>query len=306
MKDFFNSVFDLLNYNFFVLGNAKITPLSVVYLILLTALLVFLSSRLKRLLIAKLTVWTPLQTGARQAIGTISRYVILFVGFIIILQTIGIDLTTFNVIAGAVGIGIGLGLQNIANNFISGLILLLERPINVGDRIEIGSVNGEVVSIGARSTRVLTNDNIAIIVPNSKLVSENVVNWSYEGNKIRFRIPVAVAIDTDIELVTKLLTDAAGETDDVAADPPPVVRCLRFDDSGIYFELRAWSHVRLHRPGAFKSDLNLSIIEKFRQNDIALADSTGQTYPRPRDADREPRVLKDDKVTAVPTNGRSA
>ena len=172
--DYLNPIFRLLNYNLFALGDAKITPLSIIYLILLSAALIYISRKLKNLLITRLLQRTSLDTGAQQAIGTITRYLVLFIGFLIILQTVGINLTTLNVLAGAVGIGIGLGLQNIANNFISGLIILFERPIKVGDRIEVAKVHGQVTAIGARSTRIKTNDNISIIVPNSKFISENV------------------------------------------------------------------------------------------------------------------------------------
>src|SRR5215813_2709546 len=163
-----NSIIDILNYNLFALGDAKITPLSIIYIVLLAGVLVYLSGKLKELLINKLLVRLKLDIGAQQAIGGIMRYVVLFIGFLIILQTVGINLTTLNVLAGAVGIGIGFGLQNIANNFISGLIILLERPIKVGDRVEVQGVTGQVQSVSARSTVIRTNDNISIIVPNSK------------------------------------------------------------------------------------------------------------------------------------------
>ena len=200
-REYLNPLFELLNYNLFALGEARITPLSILYILIFTFLLFYLSNRMKRLLVSRLLERTRLDIGAQQAIGTITRYLILFVGFLIILQTVGINLTTLNVVAGAIGIGIGFGLQNIANNFISGLIILFERPIKVGDRIEVDDVNGQVMSVGARSTLVKTNDNITIIVPNSKFISENVINWSFESGMVRFRIPVGVAYDSDVELV---------------------------------------------------------------------------------------------------------
>jgi small-conductance mechanosensitive channel len=294
--------FDLLNYNLFALGEAKITPLSVIYLFLLTFLLVFVANRVSRLLIAKLLQRTSLDIGARQAIGTMSKYIILFIGFLIILQTVGIDLTTLNVVAGAIGIGIGLGLQNIANNFISGLIILFERPIKAGDRIEVDKVNGEVLSIGARATKVRTNDNITIIVPNSKFMSEDVINWSAASGAVRFKIPVAVAYDADLDLVQRLLLEAADENENVLRDPPPVVRLLEFGDDALEFELRAWSRTQLHRPGVFKSELNLSIIRKFREHGVEIP------FPQRDLHVRDGRLkLQRDRVTLdseeVPPNG---
>ena len=268
--DYLNPVFRLLNYDLFVLGDAKITPLSILYLVLLSAALIYTSRKLKNLLITRLLQRTSRDIGAQQAIGTISRYLVLFVGFLIILQTVGINLTTVNVLAGAVGIGIGLGLQNIANNFISGLIILFERPIKVGDRIEVDKVFGEVTAVGARSTRIKTNDNFSIIVPNSKFISENVTNLSLYGNIVRFRIPVRVSYDSDIDLVTRLLLEVADENDDIVDDPPPTVRLVEFAENALRFELRVWSRTRLHRPGTLKSNLNLAIIRKFRESHVII------------------------------------
>lgn len=267
---YLKKIVDLLNYNIFALGNAKITPLSIAYILIFAIVIIYISGKLKNLLISKLLQRTKLDVGAQQAIGTITRYLMLFIGFLILLQTVGIDLTTLNVLAGAVGIGIGFGLQNIANNFISGLIILLERPIKVGDRIEVGPVHGRVQSIGARSTSIRTNDNIAIIVPNSKFISENVTNWSFGSDKVRFRIPIDVSYDSDVDLVTKVLVESANELDDVLKEPAPSVRFIRFDDSSLHFELRAWSRTMLHRPGFFKSSLNYVILKNFRKHGIEM------------------------------------
>ncbi len=271
MREYLNPVLDILNYQLFSVGRSSVTPLSIVSLLLLSAALIYISGRLRQLIVLKLLERTPLRYGARQAIATMIRYLILLVGFIVILQTIGIDLTAFNVLAGAIGIGIGLGLQGIANNFISGLILLLERPVQVGDRIELAGVSGRVVAIGARATRVLTNDNIAIIVPNSKLVSENVVNWSYENETVRFKVPIMVAHEADVHVVRELMMDAARENKDVVDDPPPAVRLTKIDEEGVYFQLRVWSKVRLHKPAALKSDLTFAIIDKLRSSNIRLS-----------------------------------
>jgi small-conductance mechanosensitive channel len=185
-----------------------------------------------------------------------------------IFQTVGVNLTTFNVLAGAVGIGIGFGLQTVASNFISGLIILFERPIKVGDRIEVGNIIGDVIRIGARSSIVQTNDNIAIIVPNLKFITENVVNWKYTGEKIRFAIPVSVAYGSDARLVEKLLQEVARENPDVMKDPEPVVRFMEFGDNGLNFELRPWSTTLIHRRGRLVSGLNFAIYDKFTEHGI--------------------------------------
>ncbi|HWP81023.1 MAG TPA: mechanosensitive ion channel domain-containing protein [Bacteroidota bacterium] len=225
---------------------------------------------LRRWIANRLLVKTSIHIGRRQAIATIVHYLVVVVGLLIVLQTAGIDLTTFNVFAGAIGIGVGFGLQNIANNFISGLIILFEQPIKIGDRIEVGEVEGDVTSIGARSTTVVTNDNISIIIPNSKLISENVINWSHNDNKVRFKIPVSVAYGTDVRLVEMVLLEVAHENKDVLEAPAPAVRFIEFGDNGLAFELRAWTDTLTHRKGLLISNLNFAIHEKFKEHKIEI------------------------------------
>ena len=270
LRDYLDPLFNILNYRIFTLGEAQITPLNIIYLLLLTAVLFWLSNKLKNILVERVLGRTHLDLGARIAIGTIVRYVLLLVGFLIIIQTVGINLTTLNVLAGAIGIGVGFGLQNVASNFISGLIILFERPVQVGDRIEVGDVNGKVTGIGARSTTVRTNDNITIIVPNSKFIEENVINWSFEDNIVRFRIPVGVAYDSDLNLVKRLLLEVARENKDVLDEPKSAARLMRFGDSSIDMQLWVWTREKLQRKNVLISDLNFAIWEKFRANDIEI------------------------------------
>jgi small-conductance mechanosensitive channel len=260
----------VLDFPILKLGEAQITVWTIICFIVLLVLLFYLAGKMKKVLVGRVLARSRLDLGAQQAIGSITRYVVLLVGLLIILQTVGINLTTLNVVAGAVGIGIGFGLQNIASNFISGLIILFERPIKTGDRIEVGGIEGQVVSVGARSTTVVTNDNIAIIVPNSKVVTENVVNWSYTNSTVRFKIPVTVGYASDIRMVEKLLLEVAKENADVLEDPEPGVRFLEFGSSGLKFELRAWSRSLVHRKGKLISSLNFAIHDKFQEHQIEI------------------------------------
>lgn len=273
MDGYSNAALDLLRYQLFPLGQSHVTPLGLMSFAALMLILIYASKKLKELLVNYLLARTPLQQSARIAIATLTRYLVLFVGFIIILQTLGIDLTAFNVLAGAVGIGIGLGLQNIANNFISGLIILFERPIKVGDRVEVGDATGEVETIGPRSTRIRTNDNITIIVPNSNFITENVINWTYAASAVRFKVPVVVALDADVDSVNRLMREAAHESSHVERVPEPVTRLISVGPDGMHFELRAWTTSRLGKPAALISDLLLAIVRKFRENGIVFADS---------------------------------
>ena len=251
-------------------GDTKITVLTIVYLAGLYLLLVFLSSKLRHWLVHRLLARSKFELGAREAVGSLVQYVFLAAGLIVILQTSGVDLTILSVFAGTVSIGLGFGLQNIASNFISGIIILLEQPIKVGDRIEVESVSGDVIKINARSTTVLTNDNISIIVPNQKFVTENVINWSHSDQIVRFRIPVGVAYGSDIRLVEKLLLDVARENRDVLDNPKPAVRLMAFGDNGIEFELRIWNTSLIRRPDELISNLNFAISDAFKAHNIEI------------------------------------
>jgi small-conductance mechanosensitive channel len=251
-------------------GSLQLSLRTLLYLIVFSVLLIYISKKMTHLLAERVLAKRNIDIGVRQATATILRYFMIAAGFIIIFQTAGIDLTALNVLAGAVGIGVGFGLQNIVNNFISGLIILFERPIKIGDRIEVGDIEGDVVQIKARSTTVVTNDNIAIIIPNSSFIAQNVVNWSHTGNNVRFKVPVSVSYDSDLRLVGKLLLEVAAENPDVLQTPPPAVRLLGFGDSGLLFELRVWSSSLVHRKGLLISTLNFAIIDKFRANGIEI------------------------------------
>lgn len=179
-----------LDVSLLTLGDKPVTLWSVLYVLVWILILFWMARRVQLLLSDKLLLRAGMDAQGRHMVGALVRYLMLLIGLLIIVQTAGIDLTALNVLAGAVGIGVGFGLQNVISNFFAGLIIMFERPIKVGDRIEVDKVEGDVLEIGARSTVVLTNDNIAIIVPNSKFITENVVNWKYNDGKVRFRIPV--------------------------------------------------------------------------------------------------------------------
>lgn len=252
------------------LGGAGLSLGALLQLALLVLLLFFIAGRLKRWLVNRLLAGTRLDPSGRQAVGALFHYSVVLVGLLIILQTSGIDLTALSVAAGGLGIGIGFGLQNIANNLVSGLIVLVERPVKIGDRIEVAGTEGQVVEIRARSTTVLTNDNIAIIIPNSRFITEEVINWSYADPRVRFRIPVSVGYDSDVRLVEKLLLDVARASADVLADPAPAVRFREFGDSGLHFELRAWTTTLIQQKGKLVSDLNFAILQSFRDHGITI------------------------------------
>ena len=247
--------------------------LSLLQIFLLIALLVavfWFSSRTKRFLFNRFLVRSGLDRALQYAIAQIVSNLVLIIGIFLVLENTGINLGALTIFAGAVGIGIGFGLQNIASNFISGLVILAERPIAIGDRIEVAGITGQVQQIRARSTVIVTNDNIAMIVPNSKFIDSPVTNWTYSDPRVRFRIPVGVAYGSDVNKVRDALIAAGKSNPQVLTDPPPSVFLTKFGESSIDFELIVWSTEMSHRPSRFKSDLNFAIEKELREAGIEI------------------------------------
>src|SRR4051812_37571334 len=247
--------------------------LSLLQVFLLITLLVsvfWISSRTKRFLFNRYLVRSGLDRSLQYAIAQIISNLVLVIGIFIVLENTGIHLGALTVFAGAVGVGVGFGLQNIASNFISGLVILAERPIAIGDRVEVAGVAGQVQQIRARSTVILTNDNIAMIVPNTKFIDSPVTNWTYGDPRVRFRIPVGVAYGSDVNKVQEALIAAGREHEAALSDPAPTVFLDKFGDSSIDFELVVWSTEMSSRPRRFRSDLNFLIEKHLRAAGIEI------------------------------------
>jgi len=266
----FRSLGDVIFIPFIIRGSTEISIYSVLKVVVFVSIIVLLARTSRRVLLSQILRKTPLDLGIQHAVATFTQYLVLAFGFLVGLPTVGVDLSALSFLAGAVGVGVGFGLQSITNNFISGIIILFERPIKIGDRIEVGDVNGDVVHIAARSTTVRTNDNIAIIIPNSSFISSNVINWSHGDSKVRFRVPVQVAYDSDVRLVEKLLLELARDNENVLEDPPARVIFKEFGESALKFELRVWSSRLLHRRGVLISQLNFAIFEKLKQHGVRI------------------------------------
>ena len=203
------------------IAGSQFTPLRLLTVIALISALIWLTRRVTRWLIDHVLARRGFDIGVREALGAIVRYIVLSLGVLVILQAAGIDLTSLNVLVGAVGVGLGFGLQNIASNFFSGLILLFERPIQIGDRVEIAGCVGEVKEIAARATTLVTDENVAIIVPNSQFVSERVTNWSRPAKLTAYMIPFYLSHTSDPELVRQVLLAAAARHQSVLRIPRP-------------------------------------------------------------------------------------
>jgi small-conductance mechanosensitive channel len=247
--------------------------LSLIQIFLLIGLLVlvfWISSRTKRFLFNRFLAQSGLDRSLQYAISQIVANAVLVIGIFVVLENTGIHLGALTVFAGAVGVGVGFGLQNIASNFISGLVILAERPITIGDRVEVAGIAGQVQQIRARSTVILTNDNIAMIVPNTKFIDSPVTNWTYADPRVRFRVPVGVAYGSDVNAVRDALVAAGREHPAALNDPGPTVFLKQFGESSIDFELVVWSQEMSNRPSRFKSDLNFLIEKHLREAKIEI------------------------------------
>ncbi len=182
----------------------------------------------------------PVETGAQYAVASLTQYALWVIGLLIGLRILSINLTAIAVIAGALDVGIGFGLQNVVANFVCGLVLLVEPTIRVNDRITMEGVEGKVRAVNVRSTIIQTNDNISVIVPNSELISGKVINWSIGDPKVRIHAPVGVAYGSNLETVTRALLSVAAETEGVLKHPAPEVRFIEFGDSSLNMELLVW------------------------------------------------------------------
>jgi len=220
-----------------------------------------------------------LERGIPAALSSLAHYVILLIGFFLGLAALGLNFTRITIIAGALGVGVGFGLQNIVNNFVSGLILLFERPIQVGDAVQLGTLSGEVKRIGIRSSTVRTWEGAEVIVPNASLVSDQVTNWTLSDRMRRVDVDVGVSYGTEPQRVVTLLADVARRTPGVLLEPAPIVLFLGFGDSALNFQLRAWT-AHFEEWIRTRSELGLAVHDALEQ--------AGITVPFPQ---REVRVI---------------
>lgn len=270
LKNTYNHIKDFFSFELFTIDGNAITLWTIISVIILVFLLVIIVTRISRLLEKKLLVKKKANNGVGHGIAILFKYSFIIVGTIVIVSSSGVNLSVLTVILGTLGVGIGFGLQSITSNFISGIIILFEGPIKIGDRIEVGDTSGDVVKISTRATTIVTNNNIAIIVPNSDFINKKVTNWSLNDRVVRFKIAVRVGYKSDVRFVEKLLLEVAEENANALKDPLPVVRFINFGDSGLNFELRIWTTTLIHRQGKITSELNFSIFEKFKKNNIEI------------------------------------
>jgi small-conductance mechanosensitive channel len=260
----------ILFHSFFKLGTLAITPIFLVKMIVFLVLLVVFSKIAQRILIKRVLTHLSLADSLKFAIGRFTTYFLVLGGIFIGLQSLGVDLNSLVVFGGAVGVGVGLGLQNVVSNFVAGLILLIEQPIRMGDRVETGGTTGDVIRIAARSTWVRTNDNVVKIVPNSEFINNAVTNWTANDPNIRLHLSVGVGYNSDPEEIKTLLLDAAAQHPQVLKDPKPSVLFTDYGDNSINFDLLVWTSELAHVPLRLKSDLYFALFKTFVEHGIEL------------------------------------
>ena len=252
------------------IGSLEISVTRLIQAVVILAVVLLLSRTVSRLLQKSIAKKAYLDPGLRYTLGRVTQYLVITLGILWSLKVaFNLDLSSIAVIFTALSVGIGFGLQYIAADIASGFILLFERPVRVGDRITIGEDEGDVQSINLRTTVVVTNDRVSIIVPNSRLVRDRLINWSYGDPRARISIHVGVATDSDVNLVSDTLLKAAQDVDNVLKDPPPKVQFLKFGDYSLDFRLLVWTNrPRLH--AQIRSDINYRIEKLFREAGIEI------------------------------------
>jgi len=297
----------------FMVGQIRISVVSLVTGLMILVIALTLARSSSSLIERRLARRQHIDTGLRYTIARLIKYAVTTVGVLVALhQAFNLDLTSIAVIFTALSVGIGFGLQYIAADIASGFILLFERPIRVGDRITIGEDEGDVHSINLRTTTVYTNNRIAIIVPNSKLVSQRVINWSYGDPSARIPIHVSVAEDSDVNVVTAALLEAAGDVENVLEVPEPKVQFLEFSNAAHHFRLLVWTN-QPRRHIQIKSDVNFRIAHVFRAKGIKTPTPKQELFVRsvglehferdllPEDPRKEPRH-SDSEISATDPN----
>jgi len=250
------------------MGEVRISMLSIVKAGIALAFLLWLAGFLARILENRLAAMPNMSPSARVLFGKLFRMVIFTVAVIVGLESVGIDLSAFAVFSGAVGLGVGFGLQKVISNLISGVILLMDKSVKPGDVIAIGETYGEIKTLGGRYVSVITRDGAEHLIPNEELISQRVENWSYSSRLIRQRLPIGISYDSDVHLAIELALEAATATDRILKDPKPACQLTGFGDNSLDLELRIWINDPQNGIGNVRSAVLLRIWDLYREQGI--------------------------------------
>lgn len=269
LQEYLSFLQEFLSLELFTLQETPVTISSLLVFVLFITFFLFLGAFTRRFLQGKFLTRFNIEAGLIYTLSRISQYIIVLVGLLISFQFVGIDLTGFAVIFGLLSVGIGFGLQNVTANFISGLIVMFERPITVGDRVEVAGIEGDIIEINIRSTKVRTLNNISIIVPNTEFVSNNVVNYSHGDPTFRLDIEVGVSYSSDLDVVLKALNEVAEEHPKILKKPKHQVHLQSFGDSSWDMQLRVWVP-NVKERYILRNEFNQAIVRKFKEYDIEI------------------------------------
>ncbi len=275
-------------------GKTNLTAFVVIKAIVVGGLLIWLATALSSLLQRRIQRVSNLTPSVRTLIIQISRIALLLLAVMIALNTVGIDLTALAVFSGALGVGIGFGLQKVVSNFVSGIILLLDRSIEPGDVIEIEGTYGHVASLGARYTSVVTRDGYEYLIPNEQFITEQVVNWSYSTTHVRRKVDVGISYGSDVERARELIIEACKETERVLDDPRPVCHLIAFGDNSVNLQARFWIDDPENGVVNVTSEVMLKIWHKFHGN--------GVEFPFPQ---RDVHLMADRPIDVRVTDAQS-
>lgn len=291
-QNIFAVIYAGLNISFSI-GNISLSPLGLLFAVLILFLTLVVTRLGRYILTEKIFVARDLEPGLQDSITTISIYVMWGLGVILALSVLGVSTTSLTVVFGALGVGLGFGLQTIFNNFVSGIILLFERPIQVGDAVEIQGIWGTVKKINVRSTVVQTFDNASLIIPNSEFISSQVTNWSFKEPSLRRKVSVGVAYGSDIELVRTTLLEIAHQIKHVLKKPKPDVMFDDHGDSALIFTLRYWTTVDYYY--ITSTDIRFAIDRMFKERGIEIAFPQRDIHIRSVVKDKKPDENIEDK-----------
>lgn len=270
ITDIWDSIRAALEFKLIELGEHSISIYNIVVVVFILLLFRALVKGLERLIKSKVAKKSWIGNGKEHAIIQIGKYIIYVVGFVIALEAIGLNTSTLIISSSALFVGLGFGLQEAFKDLISGIILLFEGDVLIGDVIEMDNgIVGVVKKINLRTSKVRTRDGIIMIVPNSQLINERVINWSNSNKLTRFHVEVGVAYGSEVELVEKLLLDAASQLKEISNHTKPFVRFIDFGDSSLDFEIHFWTE-EVWRIEDAKSRLRFTIDKKFRENGVTI------------------------------------
>ena len=268
-QDLVSHVDTFLNLTLFKLNQTPVTLMSIVVFVFFVAVFALLGRMVRSILYKRVLNRFQLDRGLRYTLSQVTQYVVFLIGLLFSFQFIGLDLSSLAVVFGLLSVGIGFGLQNLTSNFVSGLIVLFERPISVGDRIVVNDIEGDVTEINIRSTTIRTLNNVSIIVPNSDFVSKEVINYSHSDSVFRLDLPVGVSYSSDLDNVVASLRKVAHEHKRVLDKPKPEVHLLEFGDSSWNMELRVFIYDVREYPW-IRNEMNQAIVRAFAKYGVEI------------------------------------